>query len=86
MFIILPVQDFCALVFLAEAQFWSRRILAALSGHLTSTRFLCIWFVRLRPNFGPDPPWPHLDSDQDRSGPIGPCGPVMQATYQMFII
>ena len=41
--------------------------------HLTSTRFLCPWFVRMRPNFGPDSSWPIIDRGQDGSGPIGPA-------------
>ena len=56
--------------------------------HLPSGRFLQSWFVRLRPSFGPAPIWRPLTP---RPGWVwaynpGPCGPVMQLTYQMFII
>ena len=41
--------------------------------HLPSIGFLQPWFVRLRPNSGPVPSWPHLDFSQFGSGTIGPA-------------
>ena len=56
--------------------------------NLPSGRFLHYWFVRLTPSFGKVPIWPNLYCGEDGSGPIGPPpgGPVMQPTYQMFLI
>ena len=49
--------------------------------HLNSARFMCPWFVQLRPSFIPDPSWPHLDNGQGGSGPIG-LAPVGQCCRQ----